>query len=477
MDKTQSFNLNNPVVAQKVEINPVRALVHSTGFVLVVCVIGHPVLALAMKASSLVATAHALLTLTVGVGLAVFAKDTRKVAFAAAYITGAEVLWRMTNARVLWESGKYFTILIFILALLRIRRWKDISLPVAFFLLLCVSVPLTVLGESSSRAFDDISFYMSGPLALTICAFYFSQITIDEQFIRRIGWFVIFPILGIATLTALGTLSAGHISFSDESNFATSGGYGPNQVSAVLGLGGALALMLFVMGKRIAGRWIILILALGLLTLSALTFSRGGLYNATVMFVLAVVHYMRSAKGRIAVFSAMLIIGLVGGYLIFPRLNAFTGGMLEQRFRDTDPTLRLQIARADVNLWFDNPLFGAGPGLSPVDRVELLGFKIAAHTEYSRILAEHGTAGLLAMLILLLMAIQRYMRASFIEEQAWTAALLAWPILEMTHAAMRIVAISFLFGLAMVNWVKPDSQNKVDMSLKDNYETRDPARR
>jgi O-antigen ligase len=452
MDKTQSFNLNNLAASPKVEINPVRALVRGNDFGLVILIFGHPLLALAMRSSSLIATAHAFLTLVLGVWLAIFSKDTRKVMFAAAYITGAEVLWRMTHAGILWESGKYFTVLILVIALLRMRHWKRMGLPLVFFLLLCISLPLTILAESSARAFDDISFYMSGPLALAVCAIYFSQITIDGQIMRRLAWYVIVPVLGIATLTASSTLASSHISFTDESNFVTSGGFGPNQVSAILGLGGALALMLFIMGRRMAGRWAILILALGLLTLIALTFSRGGLYNAAVMFILAMAHYMRNSRARIAMLIGLLAVGMAGGYLIFPRLNAFTGGMLEQRFADTDPTLRLQIARAEFNLWLANPLLGVGLGQAEGSRAELLGFRIAAHTEYTRILAEHGTAGLLAMLILLLMAIQRYMRGSSIEEQTWIAALLAWPMMEMTHAAMRIVAISFLFGLAMVNW-------------------------
>src|SRR2546430_7771451 len=42
-----------------------------------------------------------------------------RVVYAAAYIAGSEVLWRMCGAAVFWESGKYAVILIFAIALAR----------------------------------------------------------------------------------------------------------------------------------------------------------------------------------------------------------------------------------------------------------------------------------------------------------------------------------------------------------------------
>jgi hypothetical protein len=453
MNKIQPVVVNGMTVSPRVEMNPVRLLVHSSRFQLIILALVHPILALAMRSSSLLATAHAGLTLVIGIGLAVFSKDIRKVGYVAAYIAGAEVLWRMTEARIFWEAGKYFTILILVIALLRIKRWQRSGLPLLFFFLLSASLPLTLvnLGLTSATR-DAISFNLSGPLALTISAWYFSQITLDQDAIRRLLWCIVFPVLGIATLSAYGIVSAERIAFTAQSNFATSGGYGPNQVSAILGLGGGLLLLFFLMRKGSVSRLIYLIFGMGLLTLSALTFSRGGIYNAAIMMTLALVHYLRNTRGRIAVITILFVMGLVGGYLIFPRLNAFTGGMLEERFSSLNTTLRGQIAQADLRLWLANPLLGVGPGLSQVGRTNLLGREIAAHTEYTRLLAEHGTAGLLALLVMLVMAIRAYTRSPDVSAHAWVAALVAWPLMEMSHAAMRIVAISFLFGLAMVNW-------------------------
>ncbi len=442
------------------ESNPARALVHSSGFGMAVLILAHPLLALAMRASSLLATAHALFTVALGLSFALFSKDTRKVGYVAAYIAGAEVLWRMTNAQIYWEAGKYFSILILGIALFRISPWQRSGLPILYFGLLSMSIPLVLLRfGTSSAARDAISFNLSGPFALMVCALYFSQITLDQNAMRRMAWWVILPILGIATLTASGTLSAGPIVFTDESNFSTSGGFGPNQISAILGLGAGLALLLFLTGKGLATRWLTIFLALGFLTLSALTFSRGGLYNAAIMAILALAHNLRDPRRRIATILALLIIGLIGGYIIFPRLNAFTGGMLGQRFSDLNTTSRVEIAQADLEIWFANPMLGVGPGISKTERI--FGFGIGSHTEYTRVLAEHGSAGILSLLVLFWMAARTYLRALKVEAQAWIAALMAWPLMEMSHAAMRVVAISFLFGLAMVNWeINPQPQEQ-----------------
>lgn len=442
------------------ENNPARALVHSSGFGMAVLILAHPLLALAMRASSLLATAHAVFTVALGLSFALFSKDTRKVAYVSAYIAGAEILWRMTNAQIYWEAGKYFTILILGIALFRIKPWQRSGLPILYFGLLSMSIPLVLLRFGTSSATRDaISFNLSGPFALMVCALYFSQITITHQAMRRMAWWVMVPILGIATLTASGTLSAGTIVFTDESNFVTSGGFGPNQVSAILGLGGGLAFLLFLTGKDLASRWFSVFLTLGFLTLSALTFSRGGLYNTAIMVFLALAHNLRDTRRRIAAILALLIIGLIGGYIIFPRLNAFTGGMLGQRLLDLNTTSRVEIAQADLEIWFANPMLGVGPGLSKTERI--FGFGIAAHTEYTRILAEHGSAGLLALVVLLWISARAYFRAPNIEAQIWVAALLAWSLVEMSHAAMRVVVISFLFGLAMLNWeIKPQPQEE-----------------
>ena len=245
-----------------------------------------------------------------------------------------------------------------------------------------------------------------------------------------------------------------------DSNFTTSGGFGPNQVSAVLGLGAMLLMLVTVLETKHWYRWIALSLALGLLVLSVLTFSRGGLYNFAAAILLASVFFIRRPGTRNSVLFILGVTILVCGYWVYPRLDSFTGGMLQERFSDIGLTNRAEIANTELEIWFDNPVLGVGPGMAKYEGIKYGQVFTAAHTEYTRLLAEHGVLGILAILILLIMSLRAIRKAPGAAAQAWTAALLAWPLTEMTHAAMRVAAIGFIFGLALCGWM-PEQQPKV----------------
>jgi hypothetical protein len=53
------------------------------------------------------------------------------------------------------------------------------------------------------------------------------------------------------------------------------------------------------------------------------------------------------------------------------------------------------------------------------------------------------------------MAVRAYLKAPSWQSKLWAVVFLAWPMAEMLHAAMRISAISYLFGLANAIWIIP----------------------
>ena len=55
------------------------------------------------------------------------------------------------------------------------------------------------------------------------------------------------------------------------------------------------------------------------------------------------------------------------------------------------------ILLADLELWARNPILGVGPGMAAWGREEILDARISAHTEFSRLLAEHGLFGAAAL--------------------------------------------------------------------------------
>jgi O-antigen ligase len=424
------------------------------GFVMPLFFGAHVLLALLMDRYSIVGSLHAVATLMVGLWFAAWGRGSiEQVAYVGAYITGSEVLWRMSEATVFWEMGKYATTAIFLVAILRSRNWKAPMLPLIYFLLLLPSVALTLMKEDLSDARLMISGNMSGPLALMISAWFFSQLKLSIAQLRRLFLVVIGPTIGVAAIAASSTITTSDIAFGNESNFVTSGGFGPNQVSAALGLGALLALLYLLTDK---GSWMVRVLmvcvTLGLGVQSALTFSRGGLYTAAGGAAVAVVYLSRDVRSRVKIFIMAAVLFVIASFVVLPGLDAFTGGALSERFENTSSTGREQIAQADLQIWNENPVFGVGPGESKIEHARYYR-RIATHTEYTRLLAEHGLFGLAAGLVLFLMAAQLFVHIRSINNlraKALMGPMVIWALLYMVDKAMRLVAPAFAFGLCFI---------------------------
>ena len=153
--------------------------------------------------------------------------------------------------------------------------------------------------------------------------------------------------------------------------------------------------------------------------------------------------------GTVVLLFAALIIGT---YIIYPQLNRFTGGVISQRFLDLDTTGRAEISQQQIAIWEQNVIFGVGPGEAAYELERRFGQYAAAHSEYTRLFAEHGIFGFIALLLLVGMSVNAYLLSPGWQSKLYTIIFIAWPIAEMSHAAMRIAAIRFIFGFAMVHW-------------------------
>jgi O-antigen ligase len=256
------------------------------------------------------------------------------------------------------------------------------------------------------------------------------------------------PILSVGSVALSGVLSA-TFAVTSASNAQASGGYGPNQVSSILGLGAMLSLLLF-LATRGAGwlRGILFSLMVGFACQSALTFSRGGLYTAAGAAAAALPFVVRDRAARWRLFSGGIVALGLAVFLVLPSLERFTGGALAARFEDTGTTGRDRIAMADLTIWSENPILGVGPGRGPANRLAILGGAPAAHTEWSRLLAEHGLLGLGAAVCLIAMAWRACARDRRPFERALAAGFATWAFLFMFHAGMRLAAPAFAVGLA-----------------------------
>lgn len=417
-----------------------------------VFIVAHMVLALAMHQVRVLATVHALAVLALGISFAVRRKGHEKAVYVLAYISTSDVIWRMSRAGVFWEYGKYAMVVVLLVLLARGRRHPGLAtLAGLYWLMLMPSVVLTVTALGfGGQLRRDLSFNLSGPLVLAVAVIYFSGYAERRFSIAKVLAWAIYPVVGCFTIASYSTLTALQLNFGDFANMVTSGGFGPNQVSSILGLGVFFCLVLAI---KVPDPWLRVLTigtAAALSTQAVLTFSRGGVLNVVVAMSFFGFHSLTSPRVRRNFFAVLVAGGLVGTFLLFPRLNDWTKGMVSQRFTSFDTTGRQSLAEADLRLFLDNPALGVGPGQARYQRVSGLSRSVASHTEFTRLLAEHGAMGLTALILIVIMAIRAYQLAPSLLAKGWVSSFAAWTLANMAHSGMRLVAMSFVFGIAML---------------------------
>lgn len=439
-------------VYRAVYAHPPRGTVQGnkySAFFVLCFVLVHVLLGLVLRQSATAAGIHALIVLAISIWAALRWSEIA-VSCCAAYIVGAEVLWRMTEAPVPYEVGKYAVSLIFLIALIRMGRravWRP--LPLAYFAVLLPSAALLSANQEllSRTVLMRLSFNLSGPLCLCFSVWFFSHQRFQPRDILRICLSLVGPIIAIAVVTLIATRTATDLSFSGESNPITSGGFGPNQVSAVLGLGAVVTLLLTVnTSSGIVIRITYAMLVLFFAAQSAMTFSRGGLYSATLAFVAGAPFLLAQRRMRRVLIPIAAVIIATAAWVVLPRLDEFTDGKLEARFTEVQATNRGDLVLDDFRIWFEHPGFGVGPGMVNDFRGPEVGG--AGHTEYTRLLAEHGAFGVVALGALLLMSLRVLLDAGAPMSRGYRIIFITWALVSMLHSAMRIAAFGFVFGLA-----------------------------
>jgi hypothetical protein len=454
--------LESPRSATLLAAAPVRPVGLPAEWRALLIVAAHLPLAAIMQRSAAATTLHALVTLGALVATAMLAKRSATIVGMLFYVCGSEVLWRMCRAAIFWETGKYACVLAMVIAGMRLRPQRRTVLPIVYVLLLLPAAAITFLDQPLGPARMQVSFHLSGPLCLGISAWFFARVKLSRNDLMAAFYRYLGPAVAIAAVAALGTMSASDISWVAESNKATSGGFGPNQVSSSLGLGAALIFLLLIEGRH---KWLLratlftLLLFIGVQ--SAMTFSRSGLYLAVISSVAAGFFLVGRGRRNVRVLLALMAVGGMAKLVLVPQLDTMTQGTLTRRFADRSATGRDRILMNELQIFFDHPLLGAGVGQTGTTPGDPTLRTMTAHTEYSRLLAEHGSLGLTALLLLIWMSATAIRRVKDPHDRAFTAALLAWGLFFMVANAMRIAAPGVLIGLgASLTWVAPLAKPK-----------------
>ncbi|PCH53422.1 MAG: hypothetical protein COC22_02750 [Flavobacteriaceae bacterium] len=396
--------------------------------------------------------------------------DENQAMYWSAYMVGAEVLFRMSGGLFFYELPKYTIFLFLLIGLLVERKRHHISVSyLVYMLLLLIGISFVDIpfNESIRKA---IAFNLSGPILLGVSAIYFYKRELSIHQLLNMLFVMVLPIISMLSLLYFKTPNISSINFGGQANFEASGGYGPNQVATILGMGVFILAVLLYFKKRIFPNVLVdLFLFTYLIYRGLITFSRGGIITALISLVAFTFFYILSRKdkmkqlvkyfGMVALFGFALVVytaDVTGGMLINRYANKNTAGITKKDVT----TGRATLFKSELENFYEHPFFGIGVGGSKYKRIELSDKVAASHNEVSRLLSEHGMIGLIALFILLIIPIRNILSQPYLARAFLSAFLLFW-FLTINHSAMRIAFPAFIYGLSIVviTYKKPDENH------------------
>jgi hypothetical protein len=383
-----------------------------------------------------------------------------QILIACSYIVGCEVFLRMTGGNFLYEVAKYLVIVFVIIGML-FDGINSRAFPYFIFLLLLFPA---VFVTGATATFDTnirtaIMFNLSGPLCLAFVALYCYDKKIHFKDIQNILLAALLPIISTTVYLFLFTPNIRDVVTGTYSNFATSGGFGPNQVATALGLGMFIVASRYFLVSKTLIMKIINLFILGAISYRGLvTFSRGGIYTAVIIIIVFIVIYyisLRRKENQRIMGSLSFFIGIAILAWIFSSIQ--TGGLIDKRYANQDAagrekeelaTGRAKLISFELEEFISNPFFGVGAGKIKELRFEKEGRAAASHNEISRIMGEHGMMGIIAFLIIFIVPLLYRMNNR--KNIFFYSFFLFW-FLTVNHSSMRIAAPAFIYGLSLLN--------------------------
>lgn len=433
----------------------------STKFSYLAIIIIHALIALAVFIVPFLSKIYSLLILIVGFSIVYQTKNrNNEVLLVAAYLVGVEVFLRMTGGNFNNEYVK-FTVVFFMLMGMFYSNFSANALIYCFFLILLIPGILitNAVADSSIDIKKALFFNLSGPVCLAIASIYTFKRKILFSDFQNILIAMGMPVITTTVYLFLYNPSVKDVVTGTQSNFETSGGFGPNQVSTILGLGMFVfftQMILFSKSKR--GILINAFLLIFITYRAIVTFSRGGVFTAVAMIVclLFLLYISSNAKSRGKFILVFVVTALIGaGIWTYSSLQ--TSGLIQKRYANKDAAGRVkkdrlggreEIMDEEIKLFLNDPVLGVGVGLSKYKRLELTKEEAASHNEITRMLSEHGLFGIFCLLILFLTPFILYLNNR--QHLYFLSCFVFW-LLTINHAAMRTAAPAFVYALCLLS--------------------------
>jgi hypothetical protein len=384
---------------------------------------------------------------------------TTEVLKACAYLVGAEVIFRMTEAGVFYESSKYF-IIFFILFGMFYNGLSNKGYPY-FVFLICLVPSILVASiniDIDSNLRKNVAFVLSGPVCLGVSALYCYGKSITHKQMLEVLLYLALPIVSLTTYLFLYTPSIKSVLSGTQSNFAASGGFGPNQVATTLGLGMFVFCVNYFLNSNSLKIKVLNIALFGLIAFRGIvTFSRGGVITGIFMIIafLVIVYFKSNYKQKNIIITSFILL-LMSSAVIWLVSSNQTEGLINKRYANQDKTGRekkdVSAGRVDLFIgelegFISEPFLGVGASGMKERRLESRGTVVATHNELSRLLSEHGFLGIFILLILIF---KPFDIRSNSKSNYFFYAFLAFWFATINHSAMRIAAPGFIYALALL---------------------------
>ena len=133
-----------------------------------------------------------------------------------------------------------------------------------------------------------------------------------------------------------------------------------------------------------------------------------------------------------------------------------TGGLINKRYSNQDAAGREKksqlsgreiLIASELQMFWDNPVLGVGVGRNKEIREKESGIVSASHNEISRMLAEHGSLGVIDLMILLFTPLFLFINN---RQNILALSFLAFWLLTINHASMRLAAPAFVYALSLL---------------------------
>lgn len=378
----------------------------------------------------------------------------------AAYVVGSEIFLRMTGGNPLYEIAKY-SVIVFVFIGMYYSGFAKTAVPYWIFLLLLVPgvVIATFVLNFETNMRTTIAFNISGPVCLGIASLYTYRRKISLDQMNSILLSMGLPIVACMVYLIFYTPDLQDVITNTQSNFSTSGGFGPNQVATFLGLGMFIFFSRAILESRTKFMLILnLLIAVNMIFRGMITFSRGGMITGFLMIVLLLLflYFKSNVKGRVKLNYIVVFIAIAMA-ATWAYTSLQTGGLIDKRYANQDAAGRVkknqfsgreEVARTEIDMFLNNPIFGVGVAKGVEVRREETGIGVASHDEITRMLAEHGSLGLVGLLILFFTPLVLYIENKF---NMFLLCFLAFWFLTINHAAMRTASPAFVYSLSLLN--------------------------